>query len=350
MDSVSQFALGAAVGVATMGRRVAPWKAALVGAVCGTLPDLDVVIDYGDPVSNMTLHRTESHALFYLSLVSPALAWLADRLWRQPGAAQGASPGESPGESLFRRWWLAVWLALITHPLLDLMTVYGTQLGLPFTDHPYAVGSMFIIDPLYTLPLLVGLVAVLSLRNARGLRWNAAGLVLSTLYLGWATLAQQHVRGVAEDSLRAQGLDAGRVLVTPTAFNTVLWRVVAMGDDSYREGFYSLLDGGRSIHFDRFPQHDVLRAALPDNPYLSRVVWFSHGFYAMREDDGRVLVSDLRMGQEPTYSFNFVLAQRRGDSLLPLAPEWISRRPDIGRGLAWIWQRAGGEPVPPPRQ
>lgn len=339
MDSVSQFALGAAVGVATMGRRTAPWKAALVGAVCGTLPDLDAFIDHGDPVSNMTLHRTESHALFYLTLLAPALAWLADRVWRGP-----------TGESLFRRWWLAVWLALITHPLLDLMTVYGTQLGLPFTDHPYAVGSMFIIDPLYTLPLLVGLVAVLSWRNARGLRWNAAGLALSTLYLAWSALAQHHVRGVAEESLRAQGLDAGHVLVTPTAFNTVLWRVVAMGGDTYREGFYSLLDGGRAIRFDSFPQHDALRASLADSPYLRRVVWFSHGFYAMREDDGRVLVSDLRMGQEPHYSFNFVVAQRQGDNLQPVTPEWISRRPDIRSGLAWIWQRARGDAVPPPRQ
>ena len=33
MDSVSQIALGAAVAVATMGRRTAVWKAALWGAV-----------------------------------------------------------------------------------------------------------------------------------------------------------------------------------------------------------------------------------------------------------------------------------------------------------------------------
>ncbi len=39
-----------------------------------------------------------------------------------------------------------MWLALVTHPLLDAMTVYGTQLALPFTNHPYGVGSVFIID------------------------------------------------------------------------------------------------------------------------------------------------------------------------------------------------------------
>ena len=56
----------------------------------------------------------------------------------------------------WRRWWVAMWLALVTHPLLDTMTVYGTQLALPFSDWPFGVGSVFIIDPLYTLPLLAG--------------------------------------------------------------------------------------------------------------------------------------------------------------------------------------------------
>lgn len=91
MDSVSQLLLGASVGVAVMGRRVPVWQAAAVGAVCGTLPDLDVFIDHGDAIRNMTLHRTESHALFWLSLVSPLLAWLVSRLARQP--------------QLFPRWW-----------------------------------------------------------------------------------------------------------------------------------------------------------------------------------------------------------------------------------------------------
>ena len=72
MDSVTQIALGAAVGVAVMGRRTAVWKSALWGAVAGTLPDLDAFIDHGDAILNMTRHRAESHALFYLTLAAPA--------------------------------------------------------------------------------------------------------------------------------------------------------------------------------------------------------------------------------------------------------------------------------------
>jgi inner membrane protein len=94
-----------------------------------------------------------------------------------------------------------MWLALVTHPLLDAMTVYGTQLALPFSNHPYGVGSVFIIDPLYTVPLLVGGMWALVSRGARrGLAANAVGLAISTAYLGWTFAAQQHVENIAPHS------------------------------------------------------------------------------------------------------------------------------------------------------
>jgi len=336
MDSVSQLALGAAVGVAVMGRRTAVWKAALWGGLCGTLPDLDSFVDHGDAISNMTLHRADSHALFWLTLAAPPIAWVVARLH-----------GELPQ---FRRWWLAVWLALVTHPLLDTMTVYGTQLGRPFTDHPYGVGSIFIIDPLYTLPLLVGVIAAVRLRGARGLRWNHAGLLLSTAYLGWSFAAQQHVKSVAAASLDEARIAAQRVLVTPTPFNTVLWRVVAVTPSGYHEGFYSLLDGEPRIDFDRFDRGEHLHALLAGQRHVERVAWFSRGFFKLSQQREQVLISDLRMGQEPNYTFTFVVARRHGDTLAPVpAPTQAGGRGDIGQAMDWLWRRASGARIEPPR-
>ena len=336
MDSLSQLALGAAVGIAVMGRRTAVWKAALWGGLCGTLPDLDAFIDHGDPISNMTLHRAETHALLYLTLLSPAVAALAAR-WH----------GEM---AQFRRWWLALWLALVTHPLLDLMTVYGTQLALPFTDHPFGVGSIFIIDPLYTLPLLVGVAGALAARDTRRWRWNAAGLALSTAYLAWGVAAQQHVQAAAQDSLRAQGIQAQRLLVTPTAFNTLLWRVVVVTPSGYHEGFHSLLDRERHIDFDAFPRGEALYEALRGHPPVERIAWFSHGLFKMDEHDGELSITDLRMGQEPHYTFTFVVAQRKSPRLATMAPRWVGQRPDMARVLPWLWRRALGQTTAaPPR-
>lgn len=334
MDSLSQIALGSAVGVAVMGRRTALWKAALAGAVFGTLPDLDVVIDHGDPIRNMTFHRAESHALFYLTLLSPLFAWLTAKLL---GELQQ-----------LKRWWLAIWLILITHALLDFLTVYGTQLALPFTATPFGLGSIFIIDPLYTLPLLIGLISALILGRPGGLRWNTLGLGLSTLYLLWGMGAQQYVEHVAENVLAAEQQEAEQVLVTATAFNTLLWRVLVITEDDYLEGFYSLLDKDALIHFRRYPRGIELLDAVQGNWEAERIRWFTRGFYKLSEVDDQLIISDLRMGQEPHYSFNFVLAERVNDQWAFVTPTQKNESPDLNLALNWLWQRMWGEPVSPP--
>ncbi len=332
MDSVSQIALGAAVSVAVMGRRSALWKSAAWGAVAGTLPDLDVFIDHGDAIANMVLHRAETHSLFWLTLFSLPLAAFIARLhgeWHS-----------------WKRWWLAMWLALITHPLLDAMTVYGTQLALPFSNHPFGVGSVFIIDPLYTLPLLVG--TGITLASTR-LRANTLGLVLSTAYLAWGFGAQQHVERVARDALTRQGIAAERVLVTPSAFNSIAWRVVVMQREHYLEGFYSLLDKERTIAFDRFERGAALEDEVRAIQGVQRIRDFSRGFYALRQQGPRVLITDLRMGQEPAYTFTFAIAERSSPAKALPVPEQVGTRPDLGRALPWLWRRIGGDPSPPPR-
>jgi inner membrane protein len=340
MDTVSQFALGAAVGVAVLGRRTALWKAALAGGVCGTLPDLDVFIDHGDPVSNMTLHRGETHALFWLTLASPLIAGLLARLNRAGGVP-------------WHRWWFMVWLALVTHPLLDAMTVYGTRLGLPFTDFPYAVGSIFIIDPLYTLPLLIGLGLAVG-RQRPG--FNTAGLALSSAYLAWSVLAQQYVAAIATQQARAQGIQIERLLVTPAPFTTLLWRIVIVSPDGhYHEGFRALLDDADTpLAFDRYSRGNDLLAALRSHPPVARMEAFARGFIKLereRESEGseRIVLSDLRMGLEPTYTFAFIVARTQSPTLVPVTPASVGRRPDVPRVLAWMARRMRGEALPPPR-
>ena len=340
MDSVSQIALGAAVSMAVMARRTALWKAAAWGAVAGTLPDLDVLIDHGNAIRNMVLHRAETHAPFWLTLVSLPLAAAAAWLSRET--------------ALWRRWWLAIWLALVTHPLLDAMTVYGTQLALPFSHHPYGVASIFIIDPLYTLPLLAGAGWALAGRaGGWGPRANLAGLLLSTLYLGWGVLAQRQVEQVARQSLAAQGVQVESLLVTPTAFNTLLWRVVVLSGDAYHEGFYALLDAAPRMQFDRFARGPEAGSeqgsALHRLDSVQRIAAFSKGFYKLHQQGVQWRVTDLRMGQEPHYVFSFAVAEQRAALLALAQPQQIGTRIDLARGLNWLWRRALGEPLPPPR-
>lgn len=331
MDSVSQLVLGSSVAVVVLGRRTAVWKAALWGGVAGTLPDLDALYDHGDAILNMVLHRAASHSLLYLTLLSLPLAWLVARIH-----------GEN---DLRARWWLALWLALVTHPLLDWMTVYGTQLLLPFTAFPYGVGSIFIIDPLYTVPLLMGVLAALGMRNHRGVAWACAGLVLSTAYLGWSVVAQQQATERFMGTPPQQGLTPAQVLVTPAPFNTLLWRAVVVTPTHYYEGYASLLDGARPVRWTRHDRGADLYAQHQSHPLVERIARFSHGFFKMSEAGGQVFITDLRMGSEPAYSFHFNLGTpaQMATGTHPATQQW--QRPDLATALPWLWKRMWGHDV-----
>jgi inner membrane protein len=131
----------------------------------------------------------------------------------------------------------------------------------------------------------------------------------------------------------------------------VLWRIVAVGGESFHEGFHSLLDDDRSVHFERFDRGARWQPALEGHPPFARMAWFTHGFYKLSREGSSLLVSDLRMGQQPYFTFAFPVAELHGDRPVPTPVNGnAGRRPaDIGAALGWIWRRAGGEALPPPR-
>jgi inner membrane protein len=158
--------------------------------------------------------------------------------------------------------------------------------------------------------------------------------------------AQWHVRELA----RAAVGEPVPLLVTPSPFNTVLWRVVAVRPDgSYDEGFYSFFDDGRPLRLQRFEGAPQLRDGLREVDAVRRLAAFTHGFYKLHARDGHAWISDLRMGQEPNYSFSFRVARHEGGRWHALRPQNMGSRGDARAGLAWVWQRMWGADPPPPR-
>jgi len=194
MDSVTQVALGAAVGEATLGRQVGR-RAVLWGGICGLFPDLDILYPYADAVTAFTYHRGPSHSLFVLTALTPFFVWLIGK----------SHPDARPFR---RRWYLLVFLAFVTHILLDSLTVYGTQILWPIPTPPVMWSTIFIIDPTYSIPLFFGVLAavMVSRRRGWGHRANTICLVLTTLYLMWSVGAKLYVSHVARKSLNQQGI------------------------------------------------------------------------------------------------------------------------------------------------
>ncbi len=327
MDSITQLALGAAVGEATAGRQVGR-RALLWGAICGTLPDLDVFIPLGDAVRDFTYHRSFSHSLFVLAALTPLIVWLILKLHPQTREHK-------------LRWFVLVYLVFATHVLLDSFTVYGTQIFWPFITTPMTWSTIFIIDPLYTLPLLIGIIAAL----IAGRRWswgytiNTIGLLLSTGYLVWTLGAKLHVDHVARNALTQQNIIATNVATIPTPFNSLLWRILAVDDNHYYEGFYSVFDAqDNKIDFKHYPRSLELIEPLRNSWPVQRLQWFTKNFYTASVVNKDIIITDLRMGTEPEYAFRFKVGEMGNPHPYSIPVEQMPGIRNYDR-LNWIWAR-----------
>src|SRR5262249_26166515 len=136
-----------------------------------------------------------------------------------------------------QRWFWALLLPLLSHPLMDALTVYGTQLWWPSRASPTMWATLFIIDPMVLLPVWVGAIAAWCWRErARARSWAAGGLIVCFAYIGWSILAKQLVERAIEASLADTPYTHVPHFSVPTPFNTLLWRVVVMTPDGYLEG------------------------------------------------------------------------------------------------------------------
>lgn len=328
MDSLTQALLGATVAgaCAPRGHRR---KALLAGAALGTLPDLDVAIRYGDAVKNFTFHRGFSHSLFVLVPFSLVL-WAMLRRWWAPVRAAPLP------------WLAAIALALVTHSLLDAHTAYGTQLFWPLQSPPVMWSTMFIIDPLYTLPLLIAvIVATMSPATRKASVALVAGLALSTTYLAWSWAAKLQVERHAREELARLGMVGAPLFSGPTPFNTLLWRVVVLTENGYLEGYDSLLTDEGPIRFESYATDNETLQAASDVWAVSRLRWFSQDFLKTEVRDQRLVLTDLRMGAEPQYVFSHVVAEYGNPHWQPVPTELLPvrfSRGDLDRLLKRIWQ------------
>ena len=326
MDSVTQIALGAAVGEAVLGRKIGN-RAMLWGAIAGTLPDLDVFVPLGDVVKDFTYHRSASHSLLMLALATPLLVWLITRI--HPSLREHRT-----------RWMLLVYLAFATHVLLDSFTVYGTQIFWPVSNLPVAWSTIFIIDPLYTLPLLAGVIAalVMSREHNRGHLANRVGLAASSLYLAWTVAASFAAQHNFKSALQVQSIEYDKIYSLPAAFNSLLWRAVVMADNGYYEAYYSLLDATNDIRFSYYPSERKLLKGIEDYWPVQRLQWFSRGIYSVTRLQDDIVINDLRIGVEPDYVFRFKVGEISNPHARPVIPEQLVVIRDFSR-LSLFWAR-----------
>lgn len=270
MDPITQGALGAVVPVSAF----PPEKiraAALLGCLAGMAPDLDVLISSPtDPLLFLEYHRQFTHALVFIpvgaAIAAVVLHW---------SVRNTLTPRES---------YLACLLGYATHGFLDACTSYGTQLFWPFTDYRVAWNNVSVVDPLFTVPLVV-LVILAMVKRRRALALAGVGWALAYLALG--VVQNQRAEAAGARLATARGHEPHRLTAKAGFANLLVWKVVYEHDgrffvDGVRTGLSVSICPGTSVprlDVERdLPWLDARRQQAVD---LERFRWFSDGYLAL---------------------------------------------------------------------
>ncbi len=284
MDIVTQAVLGGAVGLSAggrkLGRRALGW-----GIIGGIIPDLDIFFTHlAGPLGEYLIHRGPTHGLFtgvFLGLLVGYLLW---RLY------DGARPR-------MRLVWIRVMvLAIVTHPLLDIFTSYGTQLLWPFSSMRIASSGVSIVDPLYTIPLIITLCygwITRASHRAIGINTIMLGLTTAYLFLGLG------VSRVALHQVTSQVKipPNSRVTIHKTLGQPFLHRVLIDHEKSLKIAHISVLHP-QKIHTQTYIKPTLsCQNALASNPDVRVFHWFNDGQFIVHEPTpGTFVFTDTRYG------------------------------------------------------
>jgi inner membrane protein len=180
-------------------------------------PDLDVLIRSStDPLLFLEYHRQFTHALAFIPLgallVSLPLMWMFRR---------SLSPAKV---------YLACLAGYATHGLLDASTSYGTQLLWPFSNLRVAWNLVPIVDPLFTLPLLVAVIAAAWRSRKRFAVFGVAWALLFVL-AGWVQHQRANEAAVALAAIRDHQPE--RLTVKPGFGNLMVWKSIYVHEGRY---------------------------------------------------------------------------------------------------------------------
>lgn len=398
MDSLTQIVLGAAVGEAVLGKKVGN-RAMIWGAIAGTIPDLDVFANYFmSPIDALAFHRSYSHSILFNFVLAFVLGWSVHLLYQKSwhrwvgvtvwgilgillfgflGFRNGFSGiglllfiGLIAGWSylLYKRYFRSsyetpeapisgwIWLfllALITHPILDCFTTYGTQIWLPFSDKRVAFNNISVVDPLNTLPFLMCLITASFFNRLNPSRkfWNNIGILISSMYMILTIINKTRVNSIFENSLAIADVQYDRFMTTPTIFNNILWYGIAETKDSYVYGLYSFLDKDKKFILHTQPKnYKTLGNPFMEDNTLQTLQWFSDGYFDVKLLNANLYeYTDLRFGSMPINQsgednavFKFQLRKNENGSIELLKNRQRPENFDIKTAFQSLWNRILG--------
>ena len=338
MDSLTQIVLGASVGELVLGKKVGN-KAALWGAIGGTIPDLDVIArGFMETVDALHFHRGPTHSITFSILMAPILGLLISYIHRKSNAT-------------WKDWsWLMFW-ALFTHPILDCFTTWGTQLFWPFTDFAIAFQSVFVVDPIYTVPFMTLLIWALFLKREKALRrkLNMIGLIASTAYLGITVINKTQANNVFEASLVQKEISYSRYVSRPAPLQSILWTANVESEDGFYIAYYSFFDPDKNLNWTYHPKNYTALNGWEEHPKMKQLFHITKGWHSVSERGDTLVINDFRFGRNKAWGygdqfvFSYEVLPKTPNGQMPSIYQAQARPENVGETMGQLWRRIWGD-------
>lgn len=252
-------------------------KAQLIGAIAGTIPDLDILLNpfFSDEITKLQIHRGYSHSMFIHLILAIPFAWMCFRIFKR--------------KIDFRTWYITWYLGFLTHALLDCCTTYGTQLFLPFTNYLVGLNNIAVVDPFWTIPFLLLLIGCLFIKreNPSRLKLAKVALTYSLIYMAYTFGNKWYVHQKLSDDLAAKQIMIDKLSTTPSMFNNWLWSGIATTNDSIYLCEYSVLQEEEEIEWVSYARNAELINNHPAQRELKILQWFGQDKYlAVEQGEG----------------------------------------------------------------
>ncbi len=273
MDLLTQGVLGAAIGQVGFQKKLGK-QAIFFGFLIGLLPDADILIVCmsSNLMARELIHRGITHSLFFAFFMAIPLGFFLHYInrWCTPQRE------ESHNIERFKIYSLLCFWVLITHPLLDLFTTYGTQLLSPFLSHRFALSAIPIIDPVYTVPLIISIVVGLCFPR-KSFIISSSLLFLTTCYLFLGLVQHNSAIAVARKFCSENNINSTRIEafpLEPTIFAQRLW--VQTKDKVYITEYSTWMKKNKP--WISYPTTDV-PTYLADREEIKVFLWFTDDIF-----------------------------------------------------------------------
>ena len=287
MDPVTQGTIGAVLPQALSKKNLG--IVALLGFLSGMAPDLDIFIRSStDPLLSLEYHRQFTHSLVFIPFGGLICALFLFVVFKK------ISPFN------FKKTWLYCTLGYGTHGLIDACTSYGTLLFWPFSDIRIAWNNISIIDPLFTIPLIL-LIALATIKKKN---------VYSKIALGWAVIylmIGMYLHNVAinvgKEIAEQRGHTITRIKAKPSFGNLILWKTIYETDNQFYVDATNLLFNkiipGESIKkLNQEEDFPWLKEESQQYKDVERFKWFSNDFLAVNPQNKNQII-DIRYSGIP---------------------------------------------------